>query len=179
MQTMRPIPKATLHARILASANNEVENYSPLDKVPFNVHLTTLGNLSFYAFTLTSPPGGRPTGEYKIQLIVPEQKRGERGHLYQADGAFTILAGWSRDENIFSLWDAYAHETFAYSQNLQVKGNCVWLAQTNGISTCKRQLRGGRGVETVVVCRADRFIEGIRARIHFSAHRLSPESNPL
>jgi len=176
---MQSIPKATLHERILASVNNEIVEHSSLDKVPFTVHLTNLGNLAFYAFTLTSPPGGRPTGEYKIQLIVPEQQRGKRGHLYLADGAFTILAGWSRDENVFSLWDAYAHESFAYSQNLQVKGNCVWLAQTNGISTCERRLRRGRGVETVVVCRADRFIEGIRARIHFSAHRLSPESNLL
>lgn len=179
MWTMRSIPKTTLHERILASANTEVEEHGPLDKVPFTVCLANLGYLAFYAFTLTSPPGGRPTGEYKIQLMVPGQKRGERGQLFLVEGAFNIIAGWSQDENVFSLWDAYAHESFAYSQNLQVKGNCIWLASTNGVSTCERKLRGGRGIETVVVCRAERFLEGIRTRIHFSAHRLRSESNLL
>ncbi len=176
---MPAIPKSTLHARILAAANKEVEKYSSLDEIPFKIHLTSLGNLAFYMFTLTSPPGGRPIGEYKIQLIAPGQQRGERGHLYLAPGLFTVIAGWSQDEDVFSFWDAYAHQSFAYSQNLQVKGNCIWLAHANGISTYERSLHQGKGVETVVACRADRFVEGIRTRMHFSAQRLSSESNPL
>src|SRR6266699_2182582 len=98
---MPSIPKAILHTKLLAAAGKEVEKYGLLDDVPFNISLTGLGNLAFYAFTLTSPTGGRPTGEYKIQLIVPGQKRESRGHLYLVPGLFTIIAGWSQDEDVF------------------------------------------------------------------------------
>lgn len=173
---MTAIPKADLHKKIITSVKTEVGDYDSLDDVPFKIHLTNWGSFAFYAFTLTSPPGGRPTGEYKIQLIAPGYQRGQRGNLRLDANLFSIILGWSPDEDIFVLWDAYAHESFAYSQNLQVKGSCIWRAQANGISTCERHLRKGRGIETVIACKADHFLEGLQKRIHYSAHRISTES---
>lgn len=166
------VRKSELHEKILRTASGRVERSAPLNEVPFGLRLAGLGDLAFYAFTLTSPPGGRPVGEYKIQLIGPGQPRGTRGRLDFPRGAFTVLVGWSPEQEVFALWDAYAHRTFSYSQNLQVKGECVWLARVAGLSTCERRLRGGRGTETMVVCREDRFWDGLNERLRLSAVRL-------
>jgi hypothetical protein len=172
------VPKPTIHTHILRALGNAAEEHGDLDEVPFRVRLHGLGDFDLYTFTLTSPPGGRPVGEYKVQLIVPGQARGQRGQLDFAPGVFTILVGWSPDEDVFVLWDAYAHSSFAYSQNLQVKGETIWSAQAKGVSAHKRLLRG-RGVETVVACRSERLLEGIRNRISLSAHRLGDETDKL
>ena len=132
---MGAIPKRELHAKILAAAGKDVEEHGPLDEVPYRLRIAKLGDFAFYAFTLTSPPGGRPLGEYKIQLILPKQPRGTRGSLTFPPGAFTVLLGWSEEENVFAMWDAYAHDSFSYSQNLQVKGESVWPARVGGLET--------------------------------------------
>lgn len=170
---MTAIAKHKIHAEILAAIGDAADAHGPLEEVPFKLRLVNLGSFAFYAFTLSSPPGGRPVGEYKIQLIAPGHERGERGQLHFPTGAFTILIGWSRKEDVFVLWDAYAHGSFAYSKNVQVKGECVWLAQVGDISTTKRRLRGGEGSEVIVACRSDRLLEGIETRVQMSASRLS------
>ncbi len=171
--------KAELHAKILAAVDKEIIEHSSVDEVPFNIKLVTLGHVAFYSFTLMSSKRGHSKDEYKVQLFLPGQRRRERRQIQLASEAFTIISGYLREENIFVFWDAYAHESFSYLQSLQVKNNCVWLAQIYGISTCKRRLRGGKSLETVVTCRADYFIEGIRARMNFSAQRTNLRTGSL
>lgn len=170
---MPSLPKRTLHLRVLEAAGTSVQESSDLTTVPFVVCLKRLGAVSFYAFTLTAPPGGRPLGEYKIQLILPGQARGQRGSLTVDPDAFAVIAGWSEEEGVFALWDAYAYPSFAYSRNLQVKGETVWRAQALGVSWCNRELRRSQGVETVVACRKDRLLDGLRDRMLHSARRLN------
>lgn len=170
---MSAVPKAEIHSKIVDALHSSVEWQGAIEDVPFSVRLKGLGSFSLYAFTLTAPPGGRPTGEYKVQLIVPTQARGERGSLDFAPGAFTVIVGWSEVDEVFVLWDAYAHQTFAYSQNLQVPGRAVWLARTEGLYTTERRLRGGRGIETVVVCRRDTLRTALSERRRLTAERLS------
>lgn len=167
------IPKVKIHCIILAALGETATSHDSLETVPFGLTLAGIGRVSFYAFTLTAPPGGRPTGEYKVQLIVPDQQRGERSSLRLESGSFTIVVGWGAEDGVFALWDAYAHESFAYSQNLQVTGDAVWLARASGLATCERRLRGGRGTETVVVCRPERLTDGVRHRIEYSARRMA------
>lgn len=176
---MGAISKKKIHSEILAAVGSKVESYGSIDEVPFEMDLIGFGTFAFYAFTLTSPPGGRPTGEYKIQLIAPGQRRGTRGQFDFPSGAFTILIGWSQEERVFAMWDAYSHESFSYSRNLQVKGESVWLAQANGLSTSERHLRDGKGVETIVVCRDDFLLSGIDDRVRLSAKRLSNTGDDL
>lgn len=176
---MTQIAKETIHGRVVDACRPAMEDHASFTDVPFWLRLAGLGEVVFYAFTLTSPTGGRPIGEYKIQLIVPHQPRRRRGSLYIAPGAFTILLGWSEVEGVFSMWDAYAHHEFAYSQNLQIKGECIWQAQVKGLSTCERRLRNGKGVETVVVCAADRLLDGIGVRMRKSVDRLSSLGSAL
>ena len=129
---MGAIPKPEIHAAVLSAVGEAAVGHGPLEKVPFRLRLAALGDFAFYAFTLTSPPGGRPVGEYKVQLIVPGHERGTRGRLIFPKGAYTTVLGWSKEEGVFVLWDAYAHESFSYSRNLQVKGESVWLARVEG-----------------------------------------------
>jgi hypothetical protein len=84
---------------------------------------------------------------------------------------YTAVLEYSKEENVFVLWDAYAHETFSYSQNLQVKGKSVWLARAGGLHTAERRLRGARGIETTVACRRERLLESINAQVGLPADR--------
>lgn len=170
---MPALTKRALNEQILAAANPWGRITGPIDEVPLLVDVDGLGRFAMYAFTLTAPPGGRPVGEYKVQLILPGQGRGNRGRLEPPAGRFAVIVGWSREEEVFVLWDAYAHLSFAYSQNLQIKGDAVWLARTDGLHSWSRKLRGGRGVEEVIVCRSDRLQQGLVQRLQQSANRLS------
>lgn len=176
---MGAISKQKIHSEILAAVGSKVEAYGPLDEVPFGIDLIGFGTFAFYAFTMTLPVGGRPTGEYKIQLIAPGQKRGTRGQFDFLSGTFTILIGWSQEERVFAMWDAYAHESFSYSRNLQVKGESVWLARVSGLGISERHVRDGKGVETIVVCRDDYLLSGIDDRVRLSAKRLSNMGDDL
>jgi hypothetical protein len=168
---MPATPKRVLHRLFLAGLNSSVEA-GPLTEIPFRITLPGPGQFIVYLFTLTSPPGGRPTGEYKIQLIVPGQGRGNRGTLQFRPGSTTLLGGWSPSEQVFVLWDAYAHKEFAYSQNLQVQGKAVWTAASVGLATCERVLRDGNGMESVVVCKPAQLREAVSLRLTRSAERL-------
>ena len=76
-------------------------------------------DLSVYLYNVLSPPGGRPTGEYKINLNVPGQKVGETASFDYSLG-FTLCIGYIADYDIFVLWDAYKHRDFKYNSNLQM-----------------------------------------------------------
>lgn len=169
---MGALPKRALHDLVLQALEPRIQLQGSADAVPLALVHATLGNLAVYCFTMTGPPGGRPVGEYKIQLMVPEQARGTRGALHFSAGFYTLLIGWSPEERVFALWDAYLHQAFAYSQNVQVKGAAVWLTRTRGLTTSGRRLHGST-LETVVLCRYERLQDGIAERIRLSALRVA------
>ena len=47
--------------------------------------------LRIYVFNCTCPPGGRALDEYKIQMIIEGQSRGERGHINTDDGRIPLI----------------------------------------------------------------------------------------
>jgi hypothetical protein len=169
---MGALSKRALHDLVIEGLKPHAKLNGPLSDVPLVVVHATLGNLASYCFTMTGPPGGRPVGEHKIQLMVPEQTKGTRGAVDFRAGFYTLLVGWSPEERVFALWDAYLHQSFAYSQNVQVKGAAVWLARTRGLTTCGRRLHGSI-LETVVLCRHERLQDGIAERIRLSALRVA------
>ena len=169
------LSKPELHTKIVMALGSNCTGAGDTSRIPFLTQVGSMGAIGFYAFTMTTPHGGRPMGEFKVQLIVPGQGRANRGALDFTDGAFLVIAGWSPEEDVFALWDAYAHQEFAYSQNLQVGGRYVWEALTRKITYCRRTLRAGRGIETVVVCPSDQLFAALRERIRLSAERLQPK----
>ena len=78
-----------------------------------------------YTYNCTNPPGGRTLDEYKIQLILPNQKRGTRGFLDDTDGSIILIVGFAvydtLENGVLIIWETSRHREFAYSANLQVK----------------------------------------------------------
>jgi hypothetical protein len=166
---MHGLTKNIIHGAVVEALSDDCVWHDVPGTVPFRLRSTHCGDLMVYGYTLTLPKasvGVRPSGEYRIQVIQPGQERG-RHHalpLEYDDQAFTVLLGWTPIDRVFVLWDAYAHDSFVWSQNVQIQGEAIWGAALSGLTTSRRQLRGGRGVETAVACRADRLLDGLALR---------------
>src|SRR3954469_26040731 len=119
---MPALSKADLHRRILVALGSDVATYGDPNDVPFPMDVAGLIPLAVWAFTITSPPGGRHPLESKIQLMVPGQGRDQRGSLRPEDpDRFPVLIGVKPEDDLFVLWDAWKHENFAFSKNVQVR----------------------------------------------------------
>ena len=104
-----------------------------------------------YIFTCIDPPGGRPTGEYKISVCIPGQVTGDRCN-FDFDTGFVLLVGYIRSFDVFVLWDAYKHRNFAYRSNQQVKQSTILNAVVDGMAVQLRKMRKAEGTETVICC---------------------------
>ena len=171
-----------LHAEFLAALSDLVVEYSDLGAKPLELKIQ--GSLPLrarvYIYNATRPPGGRPAGEYKIQLIVPNHERGQRGNFDLSDGRTVLLVGYAVEDAVFVLWDAGAYRDFAYSRNVQVKSETILAAFARGIGRQERRLRPGGGMmvrETVVAATADHLAEAIALRVNLSRKRLLDELN--
>lgn len=160
---MPSLRKAHLHTRVLAALGKDVADHGAIDTAPMPVEIAGVIPLVVWAFTLTNPPGGRHPLESKIQLIVPGQKRGERGNLTGPPSHFRLLIGVHPEEDLFVLWDAYKQNDFTWSKNVQVRGELLWDAQVQGISSGSREL--ATGTETVIAASANRLRDAILLRI--------------
>jgi hypothetical protein len=126
-------------------------------------------------YNATRPPGGRPLGEHKVQLIVPGQSRGQRGSFDNDGGRIVLLVGYAAEEDVFVLWDAGLYSDFAWSRNVQVKGRTIIDATAGKIATQERQLRPATGksaVETVLAVKARNLAEAIERRMELTRQRL-------
>lgn len=116
-----------LHRLFLQDIGNygiDIENTSrkPLKfklSSPFN------RNIKAYIFNCTAPPGGRSIDEYKIQLILDNQKRGTRGRFDDSDGSTILIVGYAcpfldKATGLWVLFELDKHREFAYSANIQI-----------------------------------------------------------
>ena len=66
-----------------------------------------------YIYNCTNPPGGRTLDEYKIQLIVPGQGRGQRCYLDESDGTIILIVGFavydSLENGVWIIWETDCH----------------------------------------------------------------------
>jgi hypothetical protein len=129
-----------LHQAFLDAVGDAVLWHSTLETKPLSVDLRTPlpPKLRAYMYNATFPPGGRAMGEHKIQLIVPNQARGDRGNFDSSGGRIPLLLGYRSDLQIFICWDAELYSDFAYSRNVQVKPETVYEAFGQGIARQKR-----------------------------------------
>lgn len=171
-----------LHAEFVAALRDLVVAKSDLGVKPLELEMQ--GSLPLrarvYMYNATRPPGGRPAGEYKIQLIVPNHERGLRGNFDLSGGRTVLLVGYAAEDAVFVLWDAGAYRDFAYSRNVQVKSETILTAFARGIGLQERRLRPGGGMmvrETVVAATAEHLAEAIAMRVGLSRKRLLGELN--
>lgn len=171
------VSQTELHSRLIDSLGKRVLQHGPFDAKPLEIDLggSLPVRIRVYMYNATRPPGGRPLGEHKVQLIVPGQRRGDRGSFDHGDDRVVLLVGYSAEEDVFILWDAGLYSNFAWSRNVQVKAETIIEATAGKLATQFRQLRPGDGpavVETLIAAPAERLAEAVDTRIQLTRQRL-------
>lgn len=129
--------------------------------------------LRIYVFNCTCPPGGRALDEYKIQMIIEGQIRGERGHINTDDGRIPLIMGYAcpfddDKDGVYIIWDTSFHMEFAYSANLQCYLDPMLQALSEDVVTCYK--KGNR--EQIVVARRKHLTKAIERRIQLDIQNL-------
>ena len=172
------LPQEELQRRLVAALGVSVLRiHTPLDAKPFELDLAPPlpHRVRVYMYNATRPPGGRPLGEYKIQLMVPGKGRGERASFDNGDGRIVLLIGYAADEDVFILWDAGLYSDFAWSRNVQVKAETIIAASAGKLATQERQLRPATGRatgETVLAVKSRRLSEALIKRMELTRERM-------
>src|SRR5438128_634390 len=94
------VPQPLLHRRFIdALGPAAVLSHSQWEEKPFNIDLAAPlpQRVRLYIYNATQPPGGRPLGEHKVQLIVPGQKRSDRASFDNTDGRIVLLSGYAAE----------------------------------------------------------------------------------
>ena len=114
-------------------------------KKPFYLRLSFPFNreVKVFIFNCTAPPGGRSIDEYKVQLILDGQKRGERGCFDTSDGKTPLIVGYASPfadikDGIWVLFEFDKHREFAYSANIQVYLRQMLPALEKNIHVCQK-----------------------------------------
>lgn len=159
--------RATLNRLFVESLGDAVIKTEDLDAKPLIIDLQKpyLLKLRVYLYNCTNPPGGRALNEYKIQVIVPDQKRGARASFDYSDGRMPLLAAYvclsdEIENGVFVLWDTTKHNDFSYSANFQVKAETIIEALCIPISA---STRGNN--ETVLAARRQHLLSAIEMRM--------------
>ena len=164
---MKRLSQEALHTLLLSDLGKHIsERCSDISKKPLLLNLNSYPvNLRIYLYNCTCPPGGRTPDEYKIQLILENQKRSERCQIDETDGRLVLLVGYavpllSVEDGVYVIWDTQMHINAAYSANLQVSLPHLLKALGAGIYT---YIKHGNG-ERMVLCDRQHVFEAIRKR---------------
>lgn len=172
------VSQAELHRRFISALGDRLEKHTDIERKPLEIDLMPPlpSRARVYLFNATRPPGGRPTGEHKVQLTLPGQKRGERSKFDHSDGRIVLLVGYAAEEDVFILWDAGLYPDFAWSRNVQVKAQTIIQATAGRIACQARRLRPSNGealIEVLVACPSPLLAEAIQQRQDLTRKRLS------
>lgn len=174
----RKLNQEDLNAALVKALGEKVESVpNGLAEKPLELDLRSPLPLRVrvYMYNATRPPGGRPLGEHKVQLIVPGQGRGDRGNFDNRDGRIVLLVGYAAEDDVFVLWDAGLYVDFAWSRNVQVKVETIIRASAGKLATQDRRLRPRNApavMETLVAASSDRLADAIQERIRLTRERM-------
>lgn len=162
-----------LHRAFVDALAGRVLWHSHLERKPLELDLSDHlpARVRVYAYTLTDPPGGRPAGEFKIQIIAPGQQKGQRASFDTSDGRFVVLTGYHPGTKTFVLWDALLYPDFPHSRNVQVTDATVYGALASGVSRQERQLRTGE--EIVLAAQGPQLAAALRERFALAVDRMT------
>lgn len=160
----RRLRKNELNRMFLDGLGDMIASHSGEESAPLLIDLYAPLSLKLrvYLFNCTNPPGGRALDEYKIQIILPGQKRGERGVVDYSEGRMPVLAAYvpEGEEGVFVIWDADKHEDFSYSANMQVKSDVIISALYTDIASITR-----KNNETILAVRPKYLYAAIKRRL--------------
>lgn len=156
-----------LHELLISSLEDAVIWCGPMISKPLEIDIVMpyLLRLRVYMYNCTNPTGGRPKNEYKVQLIVPGQKRHERGRFNWSDGRIVLVIAYARiydnpGDGVFVLYDALHHTDFAYCANLQISASIITIAliESVGFGTKKTG-------EIIIAAQKENLLSAIDARL--------------
>lgn len=153
--------REALHRKFVEALGDAVLGHSDFDERPLSVDVSEpiRTKLIVYLFPATNPPGGRSSDEYKFNLAVPNQMRGQKGNFDSSDG-IVILASYVEDLDVFVLYDPEKHKNFAYNANVQCKSALLYDALDHTISTAKKD-----NGEVLLAATSDNLLAAIRQRL--------------
>jgi putative restriction endonuclease len=149
---MPALPQHVLKAKLAAALPAATTFRTGDETRPALATIPGFGKARFYLWTVTHVESSdRPADEFKIQLILPGQARGDRGDL-ELEAVPTFLLGYSPDFGVFVAWEARFHADFSYSKAVQVQENLLSEARRAGWAVASpRTMRGSGGDEEVRV----------------------------
>ena len=157
-----------LHSLFLHDVGVNAEDIVDNGKKPLYLRLSFPFNreLKIYIFNCTSPPGGRSIDEFKVQLILDGQKRGERGKFDTSDGKTTLVVGYATPfvdtlGGISVLFELDKHMEFAYSANIQVYLRQILPALEKNVHVCQKHNK-----EILVLSQRQYLIEALQERFN-------------
>lgn len=169
---------AELHTVLLDALGEHAIRHSSIYEKPLIVDLGApyAWRVKIYLYNCTNPPGARQAGEYKSQVILPGQKRGERGHFELEADTITLLMGFasvteSIDDGLFVIWELRKHMNPAYSANVQVSLSTLLRAYSDPMFAMKKRGNG----EWIVVSTPQHLFEAIKKRVDVDADILLEE----
>ena len=152
--------RESIQRKFVQSLGSAVVEHSALNERPLKLKLSSPIpiELLIYAFPATNPPGGRSIHEYKFNLNVPNQEKGQRGNFDSS--AYALLVSYVEDYDVFVLYDAEKHKNFSYNANVQCKDDLILRAMQEKVA---------RGVKTngevLYAARAEYLSKAIKARL--------------
>jgi len=159
------LKQSQLHKLFLQDLDGFTDHVQDTGRKPLKFHLKYPFNrdIKAYIFNCTGPPGGRSIDEWKIQLILENQKRGERGGFDDSDGTTILIVGYANvfdhDNGLWVLFELDKHREFAYSANIQIYLRQLLKAVDSGIFVHKKHNK-----ETVVISKRKHLKEALEKR---------------
>ena len=134
-----------------------------LDLRPVRLTIEGLA-LRVAAFVYQASGPNRQGGKayYKLQLILPGQRRGDLGDYELNPGEFPLVIAFVPDRDVFVLWDANLHSGERYAFALTVKEDDVLQALGGEIVVSRRKSKGR--VEQVISVHRSSLVKGIGKR---------------
>lgn len=157
------LKKEKINQIFIEGLGNHIIWHSDISETPLLIDLSPRKlHLRVYLWNCTNPPGGRSLDEYKFQVILPGQQRGERAQLDYSGGRFPLIGALVKDGDdiVFAFWDADKHNNFAYSRNMQVKADVIIESLCVQVAESKR-----KNGEIIVCARPQYLYEAIIRRM--------------
>lgn len=156
-----------LHRLFLQDISDFAVDIEDTGRKPLKFRLTSQFNrdVKAYIFNCTAPPGGRSIDEFKVQLILDNQKRGQRGKFDDSDGRTILIVGYAcpffdKDAGIWVLFELDKHREFAYSANIQIYLRQILKALEEDVFVHQKHNK-----EIVVLSQRQHLVDALQKRL--------------
>jgi hypothetical protein len=175
---MGRLGQKVLHELFLHDVGNHAVNVENNGRKPVRMYLSYPFNreIRAYIFNCTAP-GGRSIDEWKVQLIIDGQKRGERGKFDDSNKDTILIIGYAcvlsdPEKGLWVLFELDKHREFGYSANIQIYTRQLVRALDDGLFVHKKHNK-----EIVVISTRERLLEALQKRFDIDLEIMLEKAN--